>query len=47
MRLFGVEYGDNAVDMQIDIGFNSSWTDAHGEDPSGSDRRPRAGPLST
>jgi len=30
-RIFGLEYGDDAVDMQIDVGFNSSWTDARGE----------------
>jgi len=30
-RVCGVEYGDNAVDMQIDLGVNSTWTDARGE----------------
>jgi hypothetical protein len=30
-RIFGVEYGDNAIDMQVDLSFSSSWTDARGE----------------
>lgn len=30
-RVFGVKYGDNAIDMQVDVGFNANWTDARGE----------------
>ena len=30
-RIFGTEYGDGAVDVQINVQFSTSWTDADGE----------------
>lgn len=30
-RVFSVEYGDNAVDMQVDLAFSAAWTDAYAE----------------
>jgi hypothetical protein len=29
--IFGTEYGDGAVDVQVDLQFSSNWTDASGE----------------